>query len=76
MKEPDEKKQKIEQNNSSADLCGKQLSKPAKDNSHSGEAPRENFIHVRARRGQATNSHSLAERVNFSVLTSHYKFLL
>ncbi len=28
------------------------------------EAP-QGFIHVRARRGQATDSHSLAERVNF-----------
>lgn len=57
-----EKKQKVEQN-SSADLRGKQLVKQAKENSQSGEAPKDNFIHVRARRGQATNSHSLAERV-------------
>ena len=62
-KEHDEKKQKVEQNNPSADLRGKQSSKQGKDNSQSGEAPKENFIHVRARRGQATNSHSLAERV-------------
>ena len=59
MKEQDGKKQKFEQN-SSADLRGKQ----AKEDSQSGEAPKENFIHVRARRGQATNSHSLAERVH------------
>lgn len=26
------------------------------------------YIHVRARRGQATDSHSLAERVNFLVI--------
>lgn len=29
-----------------------------------GEAPT-GYIHVRARRGQATDSHSLAERVSF-----------
>jgi len=29
------------------------------------EAPKQDYIHVRARRGQATDSHSLAERVNF-----------
>ena len=33
-------------------------SKPASD-----EPPRD-YVHVRARRGQATDSHSLAERVN------------
>lgn len=27
------------------------------------EAPKTDYIHVRARRGQATDSHSLAERV-------------
>ncbi|KAL2583685.1 hypothetical protein AAZX31_14G089700 [Glycine max] len=58
-----EKRPKGEQNNG-ADVRGKQSVKQAKDNnSQSGEAPKENFIHVRARRGQATNSHSLAERV-------------
>ena len=40
-----------------------QSGKQAKDNSPSGDASKDNFIHVRARRGQATNSHSLAERV-------------
>ena len=30
------------------------------------EPPKQDFIHVRARRGQATDSHSLAERVRFS----------
>ncbi|KAF8110034.1 hypothetical protein N665_0088s0048 [Sinapis alba] len=34
-----------------------------KESSQSEEAPKENYIHMRARRGQATNSHSLAERV-------------
>ncbi|KAM0058279.1 hypothetical protein Hdeb2414_s0005g00168381 [Helianthus debilis subsp. tardiflorus] len=29
------------------------------------EGPKQEYIHVRARRGQATDSHSLAERVHF-----------
>lgn len=62
-REWDDKKQKNEQilyPNSQ----GKQNGKQVKDNV---EAPKENYIHVRARRGQATNSHSLAERVNISL---------
>lgn len=32
------------------------------------EAPKQDYIHVRARRGQATDSHSLAERVCVSAV--------
>lgn len=32
-------------------------------NGNGAEPSKENYIHVRAKRGQATNSHSLAERV-------------
>lgn len=42
---------------------GKQVAKQAKDNSSGAEPSKDNYIHVRAKRGQATNSHSLAERV-------------
>ncbi|RZR77174.1 hypothetical protein BHM03_00002184 [Ensete ventricosum] len=49
---------KAEQSSSTAKPNGKH----AKDAS---DAPKEDYIHVRARRGQATNSHSLAERVRF-----------
>ncbi|KAI7751071.1 hypothetical protein M8C21_031128, partial [Ambrosia artemisiifolia] len=58
--EKEEKKQRV-------DSRGKQMGIQAKDNSDSGGgAPKDNnYIHVRAKRGQATNSHSLAERVNF-----------
>jgi hypothetical protein len=31
---------------------------------------REDYVHVRAKRGQATNSHSLAERVTFFTWTT------
>ncbi|XP_019458205.1 PREDICTED: transcription factor bHLH74-like isoform X2 [Lupinus angustifolius] len=69
-----EKKQKVEQNNS-ADLRGKQPVKQANENSQSGEAPKDTFIHVRARRGQATNSHSLAERVRREKISERMRLL-
>ncbi|RYR47217.1 hypothetical protein Ahy_A07g033168 isoform C [Arachis hypogaea] len=57
----DQKKAKVEEN---------------KDKSaQSGEAPKENFIHVRARRGQATNSHSLAERVRREKISERMRLL-
>lgn len=36
----------------------------SKDNSKASEVQKPDYIHVRARRGQATDSHSLAERVS------------
>jgi len=46
--------------------CGGSLSpKSLKASSKLQEPPKQDYIHVRARRGQATDSHSLAERVNF-----------
>ncbi|XP_010532469.1 PREDICTED: transcription factor bHLH49-like isoform X2 [Tarenaya hassleriana] len=72
--EPDnngDKRQKDEQNtNSPANKTsggkqGKQASDP----------PKEGYIHVRARRGQATNSHSLAERVRREKISERMKFL-
>ncbi|PIM99517.1 hypothetical protein CDL12_27990 [Handroanthus impetiginosus] len=49
--------------------------KLVKDNSNSGEAPKENYIHVRAKRGQATNSHSLAERVRRERISERMRLL-
>ncbi|KAL5976706.1 hypothetical protein ACLOJK_021039 [Asimina triloba] len=37
--------------------------KTAEQNAQPSEAPKQDYIHVRARRGQATDSHSLAERI-------------
>ncbi|RWV83801.1 hypothetical protein GW17_00054551 [Ensete ventricosum] len=48
--------------------CGKN----AKDNS---EAAKEGYVHVRAQRGQATNSHSLAERVRREKISERMKCL-
>lgn len=39
----------------------------SKENSKVSEVQKPDYIHVRARRGQATDSHSLAERVRSSV---------
>lgn len=39
------------------------------------DAPNKDYIHVRARRGQATNSHSLAERVRREKISERMKFL-
>lgn len=38
-------------------------SNPTEQNTKPPEPPKQDYIHVRARRGQATDSHSLAERV-------------
>ena len=39
--------------------------KPVEQNTKPPDPPKQDYIHVRARRGQATDSHSLAERVIF-----------
>lgn len=59
-------KQKEEKNSSTMATV-----KPSGKNSKlTGEAHKEDYIHVRARRGQATNSHSLAERVRLCTILS------
>lgn len=45
-----------------------------KKNSKEAEPPKD-YIHVRARRGQATDSHSLAERVRREKISARMKFL-
>lgn len=44
-------------------------SKSAEQSTKPSEPPKQDYIHVRARRGQATDSHSLAERVIHFSLT-------
>ncbi|KAH9293987.1 hypothetical protein KI387_009509, partial [Taxus chinensis] len=48
--------------------------KQTKDNVKPAEPPKD-YIHVRARRGQATDSHSLAERVRREKISERMKFL-
>ncbi|KAH7292897.1 hypothetical protein KP509_28G002800 [Ceratopteris richardii] len=49
--------------------------KSTKETSKPAEVPKSDFIHVRARRGQATDSHSLAERVRREKISERMKFL-
>ncbi|CAK7326436.1 unnamed protein product [Dovyalis caffra] len=49
--------------------------KQGKQGSQGSDQPKEEYIHVRARRGQATNSHSLAERVRREKISERMKFL-
>ncbi|KAL2905216.1 Transcription factor bHLH49 [Bienertia sinuspersici] len=49
--------------------------KHVKQNPQASDSPKEEYIHVRARRGQATNSHSLAERVRREKISERMKFL-
>ncbi|EOY05079.1 Basic helix-loop-helix DNA-binding superfamily protein isoform 1 [Theobroma cacao] len=66
-------KEKTEQNgNGKAANDGNQ--KQGKENSKPPEPPKD-YIHVRARRGQATDSHSLAERVRREKISERMKFL-
>ncbi|XP_010681178.2 transcription factor bHLH49 isoform X2 [Beta vulgaris subsp. vulgaris] len=65
-----ETQQKGEQN--SIPTGNKSNGKHAKQSS---DSQKEEYIHVRARRGQATNSHSLAERVRREKISERMKFL-
>ncbi|MCD9561456.1 hypothetical protein HAX54_020578 [Datura stramonium] len=49
--------------------------KNSKQGSKSADPPKEEYIHIRARRGQATNSHSLAERLRREKISERMKFL-
>ncbi|KAF3329487.1 transcription factor bHLH49-like isoform X1 [Carex littledalei] len=71
----------------SQEETGKQTSESKKEVENSGsknagkngkdaaDAPKGDYIHVRARRGQATNSHSLAERVRREKISERMKYL-
>lgn len=49
--------------------------KPAEQSNQPSEAPKLDYIHVRARRGQATDSHSLAERARREKISERMKIL-
>ncbi|CAK9311432.1 unnamed protein product [Citrullus colocynthis] len=65
--------QKGDQNPSST--TNKPAGKQGKQDSQPSDAPKEEYIHVRARRGQATNSHSLAERVRREKISERMRLL-
>ncbi|KAJ4967996.1 hypothetical protein NE237_014697 [Protea cynaroides] len=71
--EKDERKSKAEPNGGT-NSAGDGGQKQTKDNSKPPEPPKD-YIHVRARRGQATDSHSLAERVRREKISERMKFL-
>ncbi|RVW23794.1 Transcription factor bHLH62 [Vitis vinifera] len=71
--EKDAAKAKAEANGSTKS-AGDGNQKQSKDNPKPPEAPKD-YIHVRARRGQATDSHSLAERVRREKISERMKFL-
>ncbi|XP_028789265.1 transcription factor bHLH63-like [Neltuma alba] len=58
-------------NSSSKETCGG----TSKGNSKASEVQKTDYIHVRARRGQATDSHSLAERVRREKISERMKYL-
>lgn len=50
--------------------CSAQASRNSSmENSKASEVQKPDYIHVRARRGQATDSHSLAERVSWNFVS-------
>lgn len=67
-----EVKPKVEQSDSGSSGDEKQ---GKENNSKTPEPPKQDYIHVRARRGQATDSHSLAERVRREKISERMKFL-
>ncbi|CAL8994792.1 unnamed protein product [Prunus brigantina] len=72
-KDASEIQQKGEQH--PASTTNKTTGKQSKQGSQASDPPQEEYIHVRARRGQATNSHSLAERVRREKISERMKFL-
>uniref|UniRef100_A0A0E0B4A0 BHLH domain-containing protein n=1 Tax=Oryza glumipatula TaxID=40148 RepID=A0A0E0B4A0_9ORYZ len=65
-------KDKGEESSPATTNGGKSKGKGAKETS---ESQKEEYIHVRARRGQATNSHSLAERLRREKISERMKLL-
>ncbi|XP_031277810.1 transcription factor BHLH089-like [Pistacia vera] len=49
--------------------------KPVEQNGQPAEPPKQDYIHVRARRGQATDSHSLAERARREKISERMRIL-
>ncbi|OAY37256.1 transcription factor bHLH63 [Manihot esculenta] len=69
-----------EKNNNKSGTTSKNSNKEnsaetSKDNSKVTEVQKPEYIHVRARRGQATDSHSLAERVRREKISERMKYL-
>ncbi|PWA66931.1 Myc-type, basic helix-loop-helix (bHLH) domain-containing protein [Artemisia annua] len=61
--------------NKSSNSKGASTNTSSKDKSKVSEVQKPDYIHVRARRGQATDSHSLAERVRREKISERMKYL-
>ncbi|CAM0876952.1 unnamed protein product [Alopecurus aequalis] len=81
---PDSEAKRFKANKSSSDngsfkkdaeTDSRNASKAVDQNPPRPEPPKQDFIHVRARRGQATDSHSLAERARREKITERMKIL-
>ncbi|XP_047944868.1 transcription factor bHLH63 [Salvia hispanica] len=83
MKGCAEEESKITEQNSNSKSTTTTISTSANKNSKgasanakkASDAPKTDYIHVRARRGQATDSHSLAERVRREKISERMKYL-
>ncbi|KAK4758502.1 hypothetical protein SAY87_019803 [Trapa incisa] len=75
--EDEESKVTQQSNNTSKGNCSKRETSAcsSKENSKVYETPKTDYIHVRARRGQATDSHSLAERARREKISERMKYL-
>ncbi|XP_058092079.1 transcription factor bHLH63-like [Magnolia sinica] len=62
-------------NNNNNNNNGETSAETSKENSKVSEVQKPDYIHVRARRGQATDSHSLAERVRREKISERMKYL-
>lgn len=72
-KEKEEVMANTEQSNSDHSVDSRP--KSARENPKPLESQKQDYIHVRARRGQATDSHSLAERVRREKISARMKYL-
>ncbi|KAI4367679.1 hypothetical protein MLD38_023387 [Melastoma candidum] len=71
-----ESKFTVQSYNNNNDRKNNKKGAPPAENAKSSEASlKQDYIHVRARRGQATDSHSLAERVRREKISERMKFL-
>ncbi|KAF3787671.1 Transcription factor [Nymphaea thermarum] len=66
---------KMQKERDTRDDLSKSNARQSQDQSQNVDAPKEDYIHIRARRGQATNSHSLAERVRREKISERMRFL-
>ncbi|CAM6117880.1 unnamed protein product [Calypogeia fissa] len=71
----EKEEQRAKSEKSGSESSGTSHPPASKDNSKPAEQPKLDYIHVRARRGQATDSHSLAERVRREKISERMKYL-